>query len=116
MELAHRTRVVVFDKTGTLTEGKCRVTDLLLLAPGGSTGAAGTGMPGASSSWDMPHVLRLLLAVESGSEHPLGRAMVEYARAQLGLEAGAMAEGQVEDFESVPGRGIKCRWVVFWHG
>jgi Cu+-exporting ATPase len=50
---------VVFDKTGTITKGKPEVTDLL-----------------PQPEFDDTGLLRLVASVESGSEHPLGRAPV----------------------------------------
>lgn len=62
LEAIGAARVVAFDKTGTLTEGRPRVTDVVPLG----------GLP-------EEHVLRLAAAVETGSNHPLARAIVERA-------------------------------------
>lgn len=61
--------VVVLDKTGTLTQGKPAVVDLVVL-----DGFAGSDL-------DM---LTLAASAEQGSEHPLGKAIVQAAR-QRGL-------------------------------
>jgi Cu+-exporting ATPase len=86
LELAARLDVVVFDKTGTLTEGRPRVTDLINL-----------------SSWTDAFLLGRALAVESGSEHFLGRAIAAEAREQGlgGLDA--------DQFQAHPGRGVQAR-------
>ncbi|MBI0539816.1 HAD family hydrolase, partial [Roseomonas sp. KE2513] len=63
LEAIGRIRTVAFDKTGTLTEGRPRVTDLLAL-----NGSERT-------------MLGLAAAVENGSSHPLGRAILERAEA-----------------------------------
>jgi Cu+-exporting ATPase len=86
LELAARLDVVVFDKTGTLTEGRPRVTDLINL-----------------SKWTDTFLLERALAVESGSEHFLGRAIAAEAREQglRGLEA--------NEFQARPGRGVQAR-------
>lgn len=70
LENAGIARVVAFDKTGTLTTGRPEVTDVWAL-PGGV---------------DEREVLSLAAAVESGSSHPLARAVVE-ERDRLGLAA-----------------------------
>ncbi|KAJ2871870.1 Cu(2+)-transporting P-type ATPase, partial [Coemansia asiatica] len=68
LEAASHVDVVIFDKTGTLTTGQLSVADV---APA----------PGVS-----PRALVLMAAAaEAGSEHPLGRAIVAYARAFLCL-------------------------------
>ncbi|MPW20444.1 Heavy metal translocating P-type ATPase [Paraburkholderia piptadeniae] len=62
LETIGRVGAVAFDKTGTLTEGKPRVTDVVSLCPGGEN-----------------DVLALAAAVESGSNHPLAKAIVAHA-------------------------------------
>ncbi|MDL5156495.1 heavy metal translocating P-type ATPase [Actinomycetospora termitidis] len=69
---------VVLDKTGTVTEGRPRVV----------------GVPD-------DEVLRLAAAVETGSEHPLGRAVVA-AACERGLTV-----PPVEDFVAAPGVGVR---------
>ena len=79
---------IAFDKTGTLTEGKPRLTDV----------AAAEGTPEAE-------LLRVALAVEQRSDHPLAGAIVAGARERLGPEAAAAPAGAIE---SLTGRGIKA--------
>lgn len=74
--------IVVFDKTGTITKGKPEVTDIV------------------AADGDESALLRLAAAVEQGSEHPLGRAVVEAARAR-GLELPAP-----EKFSASTGKGV----------
>jgi Cu+-exporting ATPase len=76
--------VIVFDKTGTLTKGKPEVTDVVALD--------GTE----------DNVLRWAASAEQGSEHPLGRAVVERARA-AGLKLSDPANFQVQR-----GRGVQA--------
>jgi Cu+-exporting ATPase len=76
-------RVVVFDKTGTLTKGKPEVTDIIALEGGEE------------------EVLRWAASVELGSEHPLGRAVVERAR------AAGLALGEPTAFQAQRGRGVQ---------
>ncbi len=73
---------VVFDKTGTLTEGKPSVTDIIAL------------------SGDEGELLSHAAACERGSEHPLGRAIVEKAEEEGKNDLDAVS------FESVTGKGV----------
>jgi len=84
LERARSLTSVVFDKTGTLTRGEPNVTDIMTL----------------SSLADV-EVLRFAAAVEAGSEHPLGEAIVRAAR-HRNIEL-----PPVRDFEAIPGHGIR---------
>ncbi|MDR3467729.1 MAG: metal-transporting ATPase, partial [Xanthobacteraceae bacterium] len=70
--------------TGTLTLGKPALTGLV-----------------AGESFDEARLLSLAAAVEAQSEHPLGRALVEAARARAALQAGPVAA-----FAYRPGLGV----------
>ncbi|HDL6380445.1 TPA: heavy metal translocating P-type ATPase, partial [Pseudomonas aeruginosa] len=63
LETIGRVRAIAFDKTGTLTEGKPRITEVL---PFGL--------------FKHQQVLALAAAVESGSNHPLAKAIVAHAK------------------------------------
>ena len=110
--------VVVFDKTGTLTHGAMELTDvvpfetddpLASVAPDGGT-APSDAMPTETtvrSTGDRPsseaRLLQAAARAESGSEHPLGRAIVAGAR-----ERGIDDVSAPETFENVPGHGVKA--------
>ena len=79
---------IAFDKTGTLTEGKPRLTDV----------AAAEGVTDGE-------LLRVALAVEQCSDHPLAAAIVAGARERLGAETEVAPAGAIE---SITGRGIKA--------
>ncbi len=84
LELAHKVDVVAFDKTGTLTVGRPKLTALVPVA-------------GIEAS----EALKLAAALQSGSEHPLARAVVASAKEQgLGIEV-------PESVRAVPGRGTE---------
>lgn len=74
---------IVFDKTGTLTTGVPTVVEVV-----------------PSTSIDREELLTLAGTAESYSEHPLGRAVVAYVRAQ------GLPIGQAEDFVYQPGQGV----------
>jgi Cu+-exporting ATPase len=61
LEIASKVQTVVFDKTGTLTEGKPSVTDAYDIS---------------DSRIGQKELLRIAAIAESGSEHPLGKAIV----------------------------------------
>lgn len=86
LETAHKINTIVFDKTGTITFGEPSLTDLKV-----------------NNGFHEDEVLRLIASVESGSEHPLGEAIVKGAREKgLNLE-------EPEEFEAIPGHGILAR-------
>jgi P-type Cu+ transporter len=85
LENAYRLRTVVFDKTGTLTRGEPEVTDIV---------------PAAGRTPE--EVLKVALAIEAVSEHPLARAVM--AR---GTQTGLQPE-PVEGFVAVSGLGARA--------
>ena len=82
LELAHKVDVVAFDKTGTLTVGKPKLTALSIAA----------GM-------DEAGLLSVAASLQSGSEHPLARAVV------LAAQEKGLAIESPDNVRSVPGRG-----------
>ncbi|MBN1428739.1 MAG: heavy metal translocating P-type ATPase, partial [Anaerolineae bacterium] len=85
LETAHKLTAVVLDKTGTITKGQPTVTNVVV-------GAAQTEAD----------VLRIAASAERGSEHPLGVAIVEAAKAQ------SLALAEPQGFQSIAGQGIKA--------
>jgi Cu+-exporting ATPase len=100
LERAHKLDVVVLDKTGTLTRGKPEVTDVV--AAGDAGVAVATSAVSAGPSAAALEVLRLAASAERGSEHPLGEAIVDAARARK-LEL-----LEAEEFSAAPGRGVEA--------
>ena len=84
LEQTGKTEIVVLDKTGTITEGKPKVTDIV-------------------SDAQENELLKLALALESKSEHPLAKAILEEGTAR-GMEPDA-----VTDFEALPGNGLRAK-------
>jgi len=85
LETLHRTGTVVLDKTGTLTVGRPVVTDVV---------------PAAGVDADL--VLALAAAVEQGSEHPLGEAIVTAAKTR------GLALPPIRGFQAAPGQGVEA--------
>ncbi len=82
LELAHKVDVVAFDKTGTLTVGRPKLTAL----------SVADGM-------DEAELLRVAASLQSGSEHPLARAVV------LAAQEKGLAFESPDNVRAVPGRG-----------
>ncbi|WP_049986205.1 heavy metal translocating P-type ATPase [Halobellus rufus] len=108
LERAKDVDTVVFDKTGTLTKGEMELTDVVVFDSDGNAvtdGGEPTPDGGQLSTRERlseNDVLRLAATAESGSEHPLARAIVE------GAEERGLDVTEPDDFENVPGHGIKA--------
>ncbi|THE15592.1 cadmium-translocating P-type ATPase [Enterococcus hirae] len=84
LEEAQKIQTVIFDKTGTITKGKPVVTDIIHY-----------------NEYSDDEVLLLAASVETGSEHPLGEAIVEGAKERnLPLK-------NMKEFQAIPGHGIQ---------
>lgn len=86
LEQARKINAIVLDKTGTLTRGKPAVTRI---------------MP--ANGMSEQELLRLAAAVEVGSEHPLGEAIVTHAQ-ELGITI-----PKAERFRSITGKGVEAQ-------
>ena len=107
LEVAHRVDTIAFDKTGTLTMGRPRLSRFVV-APHEPPGE---------------RLLAVCAALQSGSEHPLARAVVEAAREQgvavptdavaqaLRALPGRGTEGTVDGFEGVVWRIGSLSWM-----
>ncbi len=105
LETAARLTTVVLDKTGTITEGRPRVTDVVIGDRLTVNGERLTVNGGQTSVTDhrspiTDYLLRLAASAESASEHPLGQAIVEAAKAQ------GLTLSEPQDFQAVAGGGI----------
>jgi Cu+-exporting ATPase len=88
LEIAKKVNTIVFDKTGTLTQGKPSVTDIIDLGGIGKN-----------------ELLRLAAVAESGSEHPLGQAIVKKSKDD------GMIISSPETFEAVLGHGLRAGYA-----
>jgi Cu+-exporting ATPase len=95
LETATKLDTIVLDKTGTITLGKPAVTDIIALD---------------TFEGDKKALLKIAASVEKGSEHPLGKAIVNEAKSQ-GLDLYPPKE-----FKATGGHGVKAKidgeWVI----
>ena len=83
LEMLGRTEIVALDKTGTITRGEPEVTGVF---------------PATEIAED--ELLRVALALEAKSEHPLSRAILRHA------EASGLSPEATGNFEVLAGRGL----------
>ena len=83
LEETGKVKIVALDKTGTITAGQPKVTDIV---------------PAEGKTEE--ELLQLACTLESRSEHPLARAIMEKAQ-QEGMEP-----GEVKSFSALPGNGV----------
>jgi len=88
LEAASKVKAVLFDKTGTLTRGKPVVTDAHVI----------------TKEFDEKQLFTLIASAESGSEHPLARAVVNHAHEKLNI----INLSQPRDFIATAGQGLRC--------
>ncbi len=84
-ERARKVQAVLFDKTGTLTEGRFAVAEVISL-----------------DGVDAREILRLAAGIESRSEHPIARGIVEEARHR------GIVPAATQEFRAFPGRGARA--------
>ncbi|MBA7665541.1 Copper-exporting P-type ATPase [subsurface metagenome] len=87
LERAHKLDTIVFDKTGTLTKGEPSLTNIF-----------------PAEGWTEKEVLKLAAIAESGSEHPLGEAIVKGAR-----DRGVQVD-DADYFSAIPGHGVEAKY------
>lgn len=85
LELTHKLTTILFDKTGTITEGKPIVSDLI------------------TNDYDQKSFLQIIASLENRSEHPIAKAIVEYAKLK---DVKLIAP---DEFQSKTGFGISGR-------
>ena len=85
-ELTGKTQIVVLDKTGTITTGVMRVTDVI-----------------PADGFEEKELMTVAYALESKSEHPISRAIVEHAKER---ETGLL---ETVDFEVLSGNGLRAK-------
>jgi len=83
LEATGKVDYVVLDKTGTVTEGKPKVTDII-----------------PAQGVEEGYLLSAAASLEAKSEHPLSRAVMQYA------EENGIAPGSCDNFTALPGFGV----------
>lgn len=84
LEETGKAQIVVLDKTGTITLGEPKVTDVI-----------------PEEGICEEELLRAAYSLESKSEHPLARAIIEYG------DAHGMSAEEIQDFQAVAGNGLR---------
>ncbi len=87
LENAGKTQIVALDKTGTITRGEPCVTDVIPVC--------------AASDEEL---VSYAAALEHGSEHPLAKAIVNYAKEKC------ISVFAVENFKVLPGNGLVAKY------
>ncbi|KAG0606618.1 hypothetical protein M758_9G155500 [Ceratodon purpureus] len=106
LERAYRIQCVVFDKTGTLTKGKPSVTHQTVKI---------------FNKTPLAEFLTIVASAEAGSEHPLAKALVDYAHNHLVFTEPLTPRSaemprtrdlswmrEASGFENIPGEGVRC--------
>jgi len=85
LQTSSKLDTIVLDKTGTITEGKPALTEIL-----------------CAEGQQEDTLLQLAASLESGSEHPLARAIVDAA------ERRELTTDRVENFQALNGKGVSA--------
>ena len=85
LENAHKVKTICFDKTGTLTKGELTISKIYNY-----------------SNLKENEIIKLVASIESKSEHPIARAIVNEAKKQkIELE-------EITEFKAIPGYGVSA--------
>lgn len=86
LDLLSKTNKIVFDKTGTLTSGSFKVEEFNIL----------------DSNYDKDYILDIYLKIESMSNHPIAKSIVNYVNKTI-------SNNEVKDYKEVEGCGLSAR-------
>ena len=84
LEQMGKAKVIAFDKTGTLTHGKLKVSDIISF----------------DEKISSDELLKIVAGAESKSEHPIGKAVVQFAKEKN------ISPAKISNFKMTAGRGI----------
>lgn len=93
LENTGRTQIVALDKTGTITKGEPKVTDIIV-----------------ADNVSRSDLMDIAKCIESKSEHPLAKAILNYESDELSGAASDTTSSEnfaVENFEALPGNGLQ---------
>lgn len=79
---------ITFDKTGTLTYGNLEVSDVISL----------------DDEYSQQQILKYVTISEVKSEHPIGKAVVDYGRKE------GINYAEPDEFKMVPGKGVEVQY------
>ncbi len=82
LEILSKIKNIIFDKTGTITYGKPEVIDIISL----------------SSEFSLKEIIKISASLESGSEHPLAKAIINKNKEDI---------YNIDSFKSYPGYGVE---------
>lgn len=85
LQNATKLTAIILDKTGTITKGHPEVTNIY-----------------TSENWNENDALTYAASIETGSEHPLGQAIIEAAKNQ---KLNSLA---ITDFKAISGHGVQA--------
>ncbi|CAG0883953.1 unnamed protein product [Cyprideis torosa] len=92
LENAHKVKIVVFDKTGTITQGVPMLSHVSLYV--------------SESFLSLTKILAIVGVAEANSEHTIATAVTKFVK---GLVRGGHLTGKSNQFDAVPGFGLRCR-------
>lgn len=84
LEAMGKAKIIAFDKTGTLTHGKLKVSDVISF----------------DEKISEDELLKIVSGAESKSEHPIGKAVVQFAKEKN------ISPAKISNFKMTAGRGI----------
>lgn len=87
LENAHKVKTIVMDKTGTITKGELTLSKLYNY-----------------SDLEDKEIIKIAASIENLSEHPISRAIVNYASQNL------VSIEKVSEFSAIPGLGITAKY------
>lgn len=83
LENSHKLKTIVFDKTGTLTNGELTISKIYKY-----------------SDIEEKEIIKKVASIEKKSEHPIARAIVNYAKKQnINFQ-------EITEFKAIPGYGV----------